>query len=126
MVTEKSPLPAVIITPSSPTSITDFSIAYLPPPTKPSACERLCFVIAPFQAKARTIILLLLLFSVVLCHVITHRLATRHPQLDFSVHNDARSNHHLSTIFDWLDIKSLLGVVVEEKREFVVTAAASA
>ncbi|TFK28624.1 hypothetical protein FA15DRAFT_633554 [Coprinopsis marcescibilis] len=38
--TEKSPLPAIIVTPSSPSSIKDFSIAFLAPPKKQGWRER--------------------------------------------------------------------------------------
>ncbi|KAG2014125.1 hypothetical protein CC2G_010968 [Coprinopsis cinerea AmutBmut pab1-1] len=38
--TEKSPLPAIIVTPSSPSSTKDFSIAFLAPPKKPTLRER--------------------------------------------------------------------------------------
>jgi hypothetical protein len=40
-VCEKSPLPAIIVTPSSPSSNKDFSIAFLAPPQKPSFCDRI-------------------------------------------------------------------------------------
>lgn len=40
--TEKSPLPAIIVTPSSPTHSKDFAIAFLAPPKKPSVAERAC------------------------------------------------------------------------------------
>lgn len=38
--TEKSPLPAIIVTPSSPTHSKDFAIAFLAPPAKPSLLRR--------------------------------------------------------------------------------------
>ncbi|KAL0949037.1 hypothetical protein HGRIS_009131 [Hohenbuehelia grisea] len=41
MMTEKSPLPAIIVTPSSPSSNRDFSIAFLAPPPKPPMRERI-------------------------------------------------------------------------------------
>ncbi|KAJ2914491.1 hypothetical protein MD484_g5950, partial [Candolleomyces efflorescens] len=40
--TEKSPLPAIIVTPSSPTHSKDFAIAFLAPPKQPSVAERAC------------------------------------------------------------------------------------
>jgi hypothetical protein len=40
MMTEKSPLPAIIVTPSSPSGETDYCIAFLAPPPKPSLRER--------------------------------------------------------------------------------------
>ncbi|KAH6896424.1 hypothetical protein BKA70DRAFT_754858 [Coprinopsis sp. MPI-PUGE-AT-0042] len=39
-VAEKSPLPAIVVTPSSPSTEKRFSIAFLAPPKKPSARER--------------------------------------------------------------------------------------
>jgi len=41
LVDEKSPLPAIIVTPSSPSHDGDFSIAFLVPPTKPTVFQRL-------------------------------------------------------------------------------------
>ncbi|KAI0080682.1 hypothetical protein K474DRAFT_1657492 [Panus rudis PR-1116 ss-1] len=40
LVDEKAALPAIIVTPSSPSHETDFAIAFLAPPAKPSLCER--------------------------------------------------------------------------------------
>ncbi|OBZ76127.1 hypothetical protein A0H81_03683 [Grifola frondosa] len=40
LVDEKAALPAIIVTPSSPSSETDFSIAFPPPPPKPTLAER--------------------------------------------------------------------------------------
>jgi hypothetical protein len=120
MVAEKSPLPAVIITPSSPSSSSDFAIAFLPTPTKPSFRQVLGTYTAPLQRRARTTIILIVLMFVLLCHLITHRLATRRPHLDFSPHENADINSRPS-ILEWLSLKDLLGVVVDEKREFVIT-----
>ncbi|KAF6741779.1 hypothetical protein DFP72DRAFT_229317 [Ephemerocybe angulata] len=44
--TEKSPLPAIIVTPSSPTHSKDFAIAFLAPPPRPSLPARLCTAVA--------------------------------------------------------------------------------
>jgi len=41
LVDEKSPLPAIIVTPSSPRSSTDFAIAFLAPESKPSLRQRM-------------------------------------------------------------------------------------
>jgi len=41
IVDEKSPLPAIIVTPSSPCHEADFAIAFLAPPPKPSLLERI-------------------------------------------------------------------------------------
>ncbi|CAL1701578.1 unnamed protein product [Somion occarium] len=41
LVDEKAPLPAIIVTPSSPSGEKDFAIAFLAPPPKPSLRERI-------------------------------------------------------------------------------------
>lgn len=106
LVTEKSHLPAIIVTPSSPSSSRDFSIAFLAPPKEPGFFERLgarlqwtkqssesssnsLFGIGSgIRAQtARTLIILFLILFVMLTHVVTHRMAqtSRRPHLDFSV-----------------------------------------
>jgi len=47
LVTEKSSLPAIIVTPSSPSSAHDFSIAFLAPPPKPSIRDRFIVYLTP-------------------------------------------------------------------------------
>lgn len=44
LVDEKAMLPAIIVTPSSPTGDRDFAIAFLAPPDKPSLRERVLFM----------------------------------------------------------------------------------
>ncbi|KAJ6510229.1 hypothetical protein C8R47DRAFT_1035418 [Mycena vitilis] len=125
---ENDALPAIIVTPSSPSSARDFSIAFLAPPPKPSIRERLGsyapFVSPPtpfkFQRKARTLIILALIFFVLICHVVTHRLAARRPHLEFSVQTgDA---HLVDTSFGNWFIRSVWGEdsTSDAKREFVV------
>jgi hypothetical protein len=119
---DKSPLPAIVITPSSPSCSADFSIAFVAPPEKPSACERLFSLASLLNLKARTTFLLLLLLFVMACHLFTHRLATSHPHLQFGMIQDVteESNHHIG----WLNWQALWGVQtsdVDNKREFVVT-----
>ncbi|KAF7794551.1 hypothetical protein EIP86_005685 [Pleurotus ostreatoroseus] len=46
LVDEKSPLPAIIVTPSSPSGETDFCIAFIAPPQKPSVRERVSTALA--------------------------------------------------------------------------------
>ncbi|KAJ6538941.1 hypothetical protein B0H19DRAFT_1269321 [Mycena capillaripes] len=122
--TEKDSLPAIIVTPSSPSSARDFSIAFLAPPPKPSIRERFGsyapFVSSPFQRKARTMIILALIFFVLICHVVTHRLSARRPHLEFSVQTgDA---HLVDTSFGTWFIRSILGddSAPDVKREFIV------
>jgi len=104
LVDEKSPLPAIIVTPSTPSSINDFSIAFLAPVPKPTIRERISSVFIPSlppspialpttakssfpslsaRVKARTIVMMFLLFIVMGCHLITHRMATQRPHMDF-------------------------------------------
>ncbi|KAI9512716.1 hypothetical protein F5148DRAFT_1161033 [Russula earlei] len=123
---EKSPLPAIIVTPSSPSCSADFSIAFLAPPKNTTARERLFSLAAPLNVKARTTFLLLLLLFVMACHLFTHRLATSHPHLQFGLmqgeeeaQSAAHSKHHIS----WHDWQAFWGAHISDsdtKREFVV------
>jgi len=109
--TEKSPLPAIIITPSSPTSTHDFSIAFLAPPSKPTICERLtsyASIKAPtFSVRARTTIIIFVIIFVLVCHVVTHRLAARRPYLEFSVQTGEA--HIVDASINWFNFRSLVG-----------------
>jgi hypothetical protein len=94
------------VTPSSPASATDFSIAFLAPHPKPTICQRFMSLIPNFKrlfsshvalpttpkpsslkfsapCKARTIIITLLLLAIMACHVILHRMAIQGPRMDF-------------------------------------------
>ncbi|KAJ6627428.1 hypothetical protein B0H10DRAFT_1869627 [Mycena sp. CBHHK59/15] len=121
--TEKSSLPAIIVTPSSPSSARDFSIAFLAPPPKPSLRERLgsyAPFVSPFQRKARNLLIIFLIVFVLICHVVTHRLAARRPHLEFSVQTgDA---HLVDSSFGSWFIRSVWGEdsAPDTKREFVV------
>lgn len=91
-ITEKSPLPAIIVTPSSPVHTHDFSIAFLAPPPKPTVRERVVTSINnitenSWLAQSRSIrtfvILALLFFIMITTHLITHRLAAYpYPRLE--------------------------------------------
>jgi len=107
LVDEKSPLPAIIVTPSTPSSINDFSIAFLAPVPKPTIRERLSsifikslpslppspialpttpkpsFLSLSARFKARTVVMMFLLFIVMGCHLVTHRMAIQRPHMDF-------------------------------------------
>lgn len=50
LVDEKAPLPAIIVTPSSPSGETDFSIAFIAPPPKPTLQERLSSILPNLSA----------------------------------------------------------------------------
>jgi hypothetical protein len=123
---EKSPLPAIIVTPSSPNCSADFSIAFLAPPEKPTLRERFVSLAEPLNLKARTTFMLLLLLFIMACHLFTHRLATSHPHLQFGpLHGiseaqaDGHPGHHMS----WFDWQAFWGGQISDldgKREFVV------
>ncbi|KAA1466069.1 hypothetical protein DENSPDRAFT_876221 [Dentipellis sp. KUC8613] len=129
-VSEKSPLPAIIVTPSSPSCSADFSIAFLAPEPKPTVLERVTSYTAPFQLKARTTLILLLLFFILASHLFTHRLATRNPHLEFdTIHeiglgaDQSASSVAAPSFSEWLDLdwKLLWGLArPDTKREFVV------
>jgi len=104
---EKSPLPAIIVTPSSPRNSTDFSIAFLAPEPKPSLRERVISHLPRLSAfsseqpislattpskssfpslsapsKARSVIIIFILLFVMACHMIAHRFAIT-PRMNF-------------------------------------------
>src|ERR1700755_3236855 len=122
---EKTPLPAIVVTPSSPSCSADFSVAFLAPPEKPTvtAKERLFSFAAPLNLKARTTFLLLLLLFIMACHLFTHRLAASHPHLQFSmmpgVTGEAQVNHFGG--FDWNAFWGFQTSDIDGKRDFVVT-----
>jgi len=111
LVDEKSSLPAIIVTPSSPISTRDFSIAFLAPPPKPTMRERFSSFtprkVPSVPLKARTMIVVLIMIFVMVCHVVTHRLATRRPHLEFSVQTGEA--HIVDTSINWFDFRSLVG-----------------
>ncbi|CAA7270720.1 unnamed protein product [Cyclocybe aegerita] len=128
--TEKSPLPAIIVTPSSPSSSRDFSIAFLAEPPKPTLRERvqaykhfnspnlsLTFpsIPQPFNPSMRTrsILIILLIIFVLVCHLVTHRLAARRPHLEFSVQTGATSGQVGEPAMSWFDFRSLFGAAAE-------------
>lgn len=118
IVDEKSPLPAIIVTPSSPCHETDFSIAFLAPPPKPSLRERIASRLpsipslyprlpsqirlpsSPFKddfdtastlslkTKTRATLIFALLLFIMACHLVMHRMVTGHPQLEFGLGPD--------------------------------------
>jgi hypothetical protein len=80
----------------------------------------------PLQLRARTTLILLLLLFVLACHLLTHRLATRNPHLDFGAMRDLGLSGHApapaATSFGgWFDWQALWGIAVpEDRREFVI------
>jgi hypothetical protein len=85
--------------------------------------ERRFSLAAPFNLKARTTFLLLLLFFIMAFHLFTHRLAASHPHLQFGmmpgVPEEAQVNHLGG--FDWNAFWGVQTSDIDGKREFVVT-----
>ncbi|KAI6151702.1 hypothetical protein BKA82DRAFT_4102254 [Pisolithus tinctorius] len=86
-VTEKSPLPAIIVTPSSPSVGTpEFYIAFLDSP-KPSLRERILqyspFQPSTFPTKAKTVIVLILLLFILISHLSFHLAGAHRPHFTF-------------------------------------------
>ncbi|KAG6906558.1 hypothetical protein DXG01_013186 [Tephrocybe rancida] len=110
LATEKSPLPAIIVTPSSPSSSHDFSIAFMAPPPKPSIIERISTYASnksySFPVRVRTTFIILVVIFVLVCHVVTHSLAIRHPHLEFSVQTGEA--HVADTSINWFDFRSFV------------------
>ncbi|RDB20464.1 hypothetical protein Hypma_012389 [Hypsizygus marmoreus] len=138
LATEKSPLPAIIVTPSSPSSSHDFSIAFLAPPPRPSVRERVSSYASSYVSikaptlpfRVRTLMIIFLIIFVLVCHVVTHRLAVRRPHLEFSVQTGEA--HIVDTSINWFNFRSLLGGDVPDTKgavaivlEDVAAAAAS-
>jgi len=87
--TEKSPLPAIIVTPSSPSSSHDFSIAFLAPP-KLSLRERIAawrHYGGPLPFRIRYILIVLFITFALICHLAAERLAMRVPYFELNTQN---------------------------------------
>jgi hypothetical protein len=98
--TEKSPLPAIIVTPSSPSlGAPEYYIAFLTPPPKLSLRERIA-QLPPLQGqfsfKARTTLFILLLLFILVCHLLTH-LAVHRPHFDFKSSDVATPSDSFAT-----------------------------
>ena len=88
--TEKSPLLAIIVNPSSPSSYRDFSIAFLAAPTKLSLLERIgswkhCG--SPVRFRIRFIFIILFITSALICHLAAERLAMGVPYFELNTQN---------------------------------------
>ena len=133
LVDDKAHLPAIIVTPSSPTHDRDFQIAFLAPEPKENVASR---VFARLQKgshspqfKPRTILLLFIPMFILFCHVLTHRFASRHPHLHFDkhtqggvvdIHADGSGNGYLSSWFDmndYWDGRHARDFVIEEEED---------
>ncbi|KJA14660.1 hypothetical protein HYPSUDRAFT_48975 [Hypholoma sublateritium FD-334 SS-4] len=78
LVAEKAPLPAIIVTPSSPSSTRDFAIAFLAPPAAPAQAHSLRQRLAAHASGARVRVVALLLLVLV---VLAFHAAVRLPRL---------------------------------------------
>ncbi|TFY69474.1 hypothetical protein EVJ58_g389 [Rhodofomes roseus] len=117
LVDEKSPLPAIIVTPSSPSHDGDFAIAFLMPPPKPSTWQRMVDSLPTIprlpsqiqlppspkpeyervgscKTRARATVLLLLLLFIMVCHVVMHEIAKDRPRMEFSMVHDTELGMH--------------------------------
>jgi len=124
IVDEKALLPAIIVTPSSPSGETDFSIAFLAPAPKESVFTRLAARLNLPQLKARSFLLVLLPLFILACHLITHTLAFRRPHLHFDAHTQqgyvAAREPDTAPLSSWLGIGDL-----RHTRDFVIIEPAS-
>ncbi|KAM6495393.1 hypothetical protein JOM56_008099 [Amanita muscaria] len=114
---EKSPLPAIIVTPSSPSG-SHFSIAFLAPPPKPTLSERVRTVCqnvfnAPF--RTRTLFGFIFIFLILSCHYLAHRFAVSRHHLEFfpsvdgtsavvGTHTESAGSGWFSTWFDFSEV----------------------
>lgn len=127
LATEKSPLPAIIVTPSSPApDAPEYYIAFLTPPAKPSLRERVTqspLFQGPLLFKARTTLIISLLFFILLCHLLAH-LAVHRPHFNFYEPYNAPVAHSDSDASqDWVwssDFQSLWDYPVNDERSFIV------
>lgn len=88
--TEKSLLPAIIVTPSSPSSSRDFSIAFLADPPKLSLLDRFAswkHYGGPLPFRFRYILIVLFITFALICHLAVERLAMRVPYLELNAQN---------------------------------------
>jgi len=118
LVTEKSPLPAIIVTPCSPSSTHDFSIAFLCKPPKPSIRQRLSEslssskVFASPRFRLRSIIFVLVVLFILMCHLVTHSLMARHPHMELtsSVQTGEVHTQVMEGSMNWFDgLRSVFG-----------------
>ena len=109
--TEKSSLPAIIVTPSSPSSSHDFSIAFLADPPKPSLQERIAswkhyYGSPPIPLRIRSILIVLFIIFGLVCHLVADRLALRRPYLEFNAQS-GDDGRVLDSTMGWIDFRPL-------------------
>jgi len=113
---EKSHLPAIIVTPSSPCSSRDFSIAFFAPDEKPPIQQRILSYTAPLKYRARPIILILFLLFVLMCHIIAHRFSSIRPHMQLDFQTEPNASLTQSPFLDWLDFRAVLKTLADEKQ----------
>jgi COMPASS component SWD1 len=110
-VTEKSPLPAIIVTPSSPSSSCDFSIAFLAAPPKLSLLERIAswkHYGGSLPFRLRYILIVLFITFALICHLAADSLALRRPYLELNTQNGNDALVPDSPV-RWIDFSSFFG-----------------
>jgi hypothetical protein len=127
LINEKSLLPAIIVTPSTPTneSAHQFFIAFSP---KPTLRERVSNYIAPFQTsfqlRARTAIILSILLFIVVCHLFTYQFVIHRPHLrfdNFETGHQYGGDHFDTSYWGWFGIKTLWNAsATDGKSSFVL------
>jgi hypothetical protein len=109
--TEKSPLPAIIVTPSSPSSSRDFSIAFLAAPPKLSLLERIAswkHYGGPVPFRIRSILIVLFITFAFICHLAADSLAMRRPYLELNAREGGDASVSQSPV-RWIDFSSFFG-----------------
>lgn len=105
--TEKSSLPAIIVTPSSPSSSRDFSIAFLADPPKPSLLERVAtwkHYGGPLPLRIRSILIILFILFGLIFHLAADRFAAQRPYLELGT----KTGDDGRIPMGWIDFRSLL------------------
>lgn len=108
-VTEKSSLPAIIVTPCSPSSSRDFSIAFLSGPPKLSLWERIVswkHYGGPYPLRIRFILIVLFIIFGLVCHL---SLVVWHPYMDLSTHSGDDARMLDAPPMGWTDFRLFFG-----------------
>ncbi|THH12371.1 hypothetical protein EW145_g10 [Phellinidium pouzarii] len=122
IVDDKALLPAIIVTPSSPSCDRDFRIAFLAAQPKETIATRVITSLhkaapAPSQIRPRTLILIFVPLLILFCHVLTHHLAMHRPHLHFAAAADDQASSNGPGWFelnDYWDARQARNFIVEE------------
>jgi len=112
--TEKSPLPAIIVTPCSPSSSRDFSIAFLAAPPKLSLQDRIAswrHFGGPLPFRIRSILIVIFILFAFMCHLAVDRLAVRGPYFELDIQTGDRGSGSgvLDSPMGWFAFGAFLG-----------------